>query len=158
MTNKPKGITKRGYISKTKNQRKMHYTQLSSQNLADLYEALVANAKSATPKMSRHLSYKIARGEISFTREQFLSAISTPNNIIEVNVTKGKLRLLFRSSKAYLVTLNSKEVLANLCVVIDLDTLDIITAYYNSTSDTHDTLIADRYTVFDIYDYLKKEE
>lgn len=158
MINKPKGITKRGYISKTQNQYKLHYMQLSNQNLSDLYEALVSNAKYATPKMSRHLSYKIARGEISFTKEQVLSAISTPSNIVEVNVTKGRLRLLFRSSRAYLVTLNDKEVLANLCVVIALDTLDIITAYYNSTSDTHDTLIADRYAVFDIYDYLKKEE
>lgn len=149
-----KGITKRGCISRTVGQKKMHVSSMTDADITMIYEYLIASARTAKPRLTPHLAQKIASGEIKFTEAQLVEALSNPKNLVELNTQVGSVRVLYRSTKDYEVVLDGKLQLANLCVVINLDTLDVITAYYNSSLDKHDTIIPDRYTILDIKEVL----
>lgn len=148
------GITKRGAISRTVGQKKMHVSSMTEADINIIHEYLLASTKNTKPSLSYHLAQKIVSGEIKFTEAQLVETLANPMNLVELNTQVDSVRGLYRSSKAYEVMLDGKLQLANLCVVINPDTLYIVTAYYNSAIDNHDTIIPDRYTTFDIKEVL----
>lgn len=148
------GITKRGYVSLKEGQKKMHVRDMTKAEIYMINTYLLTSAVNAKPSLSYHLSQKIVSGEISFNEAQLVETLANPMNLVELNVQEEGVGVLYRSDKDYEVMLDGKLQLANLCVVINPDTLYIVTAYYNSAIDNHDTIIPDRYTTFDIKEVL----
>lgn len=148
------GITKRGYVSRKEGQKKMHVKDMTNAEIYMINTYLLTSAVNAKPSLSYHLSQKIVSGEISFNEAQLVETLANPMNLVELNVQEEGIGVLYRSDKDYEVMLDGKLQLANLCVVINPDTLYIVTAYYNSVIDNHDTIIPDRYTTFDIKEVL----
>ena len=151
------GITKRGYVSRTVGQKKMHVSEMTKDDINMIHTYLIASAKNTKPSLSYHLAQKIVSGEIKFTESQLVEMLSNPMNLVELNTQDAGVGALYRSDKDYEVMLDGKVQLANLCVVINLDTLYIVTAYYNSILDNHDTINSDRYTKLNIKEVLYGE-
>lgn len=148
------GITKRGYISRKEGQKKMHVKDMTKADIYMIHTYLLTSTIKTKPSLSYHLSQKIVSGEISFNEAQLVETLANPMNLVELNTQEDSIRGLYRSDKVYEVLLDGKLQLANLCVVINLDDLAIVTAYYNSAIDNHDTINPDRYTTFDIKEVL----
>ena len=151
------GITKRGYVSRKDGQKKMHVSEMTKDDINMIHTYLIASAKNTKPSLSYHLAQKIVSGEIKFTESQLVETLDNPMNLVELNTQDAGVGALYRSDKDYEVMLDGKVQLANLCVVINLDTLYIVTAYYNSTLDNHDTINSERYTTFNIKEVLYGE-
>ena len=151
------GITKRGYVSRKDGQKKMHVSEMTKDDINMIHTYLLASAKNTKPSLSYHLAQKIVSGEIKFTESQLVEMLSNPMNLVELNTQDAGVGALYRSDKDYEVMLDGKVQLANLCVVINLDTLYIVTAYYNSILDNHDTINSDRYTKLNIKEVLYGE-
>lgn len=148
------GITKRGYVSRTIGQKKMHVSDMTEDEINMVHTYLLASTNNTKPSLSYHLAQKIVSGEIKFTESQLVETLANPMNLVELNTQDAGVGALYRSDKDYEVMLDGKVQLANLCVVINLDTLYIVTAYYNSTLDNHDTINSERYTTFNIKEVL----
>lgn len=148
------GITKRGYVSRKEGQKKMHVKDMTKAEIYMINTYLLTSTVNAKPSLSYHLSQKIVSGEIKFTETQLVETLANPMNLVELNTQDAGVGALYRSDKDYEVMLDGKVQLSNLCVVINLDTLYIVTAYYNSTLDNHDTINSDRYTTFNIKEVL----
>lgn len=148
------GITKRGYVSRTAGQDKMHVSTMTIDEVNMIHEYLLTSAKNSKPSLTYHLAQKIVSGEIKFTEAQLVETLANASNLVEFNSQVDSIRGLYRSAKDYEVLLDGKLQLANLCIVINLDTLEVITAYYNKASDSHDTINPDRYTILDIKEVL----
>ena len=75
-------------------------------------------------------------------------------DLVEVNQTDNKLRLLLRDPSAIFVDLNNEFSKANLCIVLQLDDFSVVTAYYNYANDNHYNINRDRYDSVDIETWL----
>lgn len=148
------GITKRGYISRKEGQKKMHVKDMTKAEIYMINTYLLTSTVNAKPSLSYHLSQKIVSGEISFNEAQLVETLANPMNLVELNIQADKVHALYRSDKAYEVMLDGELQLANLCIVINPDDLAIVTAYYNSALDNHNTINPDRYKTFDIKEVL----
>lgn len=148
------GITKRGFVSETSNQRKMHVSAMTDEEVELIYSYMQVSLEINKPKLARHLERKISSGEIKLSKEQLADTLGDAHNLVEFNTDGYSVRGLYRSKEPYWVTLDDRFVIANLCVVVDLDTLTVITAYYNSVNDGHSTINMNRYTEIDIKEVL----
>ena len=151
------GVTKRGQIKITESQVKMLADDISKhdyENLtAYLSELIAVNNEHFSVK--HHLVRKIDSGEIYVSRPQMLKAIKY-GDLVEVNQTDNKLRLLLRDPSAIFVDLNNEFSKANLCIVLQLDDFSVVTAYYNYVNDNHYNINEDRYDSVDIETWLNK--
>ena len=151
------GVTKRGQIKITDNQVKMLADDISKhdyENLMDyLSELIIVNNEHFSVKY--HLVKKINSGEIYVSRPQMLKAIKY-GDLVEVNQTDNKLRLLLRDPSAIFVDLNNEFSKANLCIVLQLDDFSVVTAYYNYVNDNHYNINEDRYDSVGIETWLNK--
>ena len=77
-------------------------------------------------------------------------------DLVEVNQTDNKLRLLLRDPSAIFVDLNNEFSKANLCIVLQLDDFSVVTAYYNYANDNHYNINKDRYDSVDIETWLNE--
>lgn len=141
-----KGIINKGFVKRTFNQKKKHYTQLSEDELNYL-ENKLKGLKNIRP--SWHL---VEKKDILVKRLDIFNVIKDSNLkelIIEYNVTLSRngadKRVLLRSRDIYNVNIGDKNLKCNLCFVISISRGEIITAYYNSAEDNHDTINWERY-------------
>lgn len=148
-----KATYKRGQVSRTKGQRKWLAAELSDEdrdNLAKDYDESVICSNKVV-YMSRHLKDKVARGELSVPQDVVEETLrSFVDSFIEYNVTeyngKQSRRVLLRNNDiSRKVNVRGKVQDANLCLVLDIDTCCMITAYWNAADDHHDTLNRNRY-------------
>ena len=151
------GVTKRGQIKTTENQVKMLADDVSKhdyENLMAYLSELIA-VKHEHFSVKYHLVRKINSGEIYVSRPQMLKAIKY-GDLVEVNQTDNKLRLLLRDPSAIFVDLNNEFSKANLCIVLQLDDFSVVTAYYNYVNDSHYNINRDRYDSVDIETWLNE--
>lgn len=149
------GTFKTGKISITHGQKKWLARDLSKQTIHRL-ESILQNAIKigCIPYTSQHLQRKIARGELTFDISVFDCALADfEASLIEYNETPlygGRIehRILLRPPsyvREIYLSSTGTTVPANLCFVLCLDTLQIITAYWNAVDDQHHTLQRSRY-------------
>lgn len=137
----------RGRVKKTLNQKKKHASQMSMEELLFLKERIKVVAYnyrfSAHFEDSRRLF-----DELSI--ERLLNAPNAESCIIEYNETDESRRVLLRSDFSVPVKLGIRKKTvktdANLCLVVDLYTAEIITAYWNQATDNHANIDMNRYT------------
>ena len=151
------GVTKRGQIKITESQVKMLADDVSKpdyENLMAYLSELIA-VKHEHFSVKYHLVKKINSGEIYVSRPQMLKAIKY-GDLVEVNQTDNKLRLLLRDPSAIFVDLDNEFSKANLCIVLQLDDFSVVTAYYNYANDNHYNINKDRYDSVDIETWLNE--
>ena len=144
---------KTGQVSRTAGQRKWLAAQMDQderERLADTYdESVVRSGKKVF--MSRHLKDKIARGELSVPQDVVEETLATfSESFIEYSVTerggRESRRVLLRNYGVVRdVNVRGGTCPANLCIVIDIDSCCMITAYWNALHDRHATLNSGRY-------------
>lgn len=145
-----KGVFKKGQVKKTFNQAKKHKSQLNKKEINYLLKHLWT-VKRFT--FSNHLKAKMAKGEvtpqIAIMKKTLVDAkecIIEYNQKLDLNGEVISRRVLLRSKQMELVNIKGEgQVLCNLCFVVDVDTGVIITAYFNSVKDAHETLDKKRY-------------
>lgn len=144
---------KRGQVSRTKNQRKWLAAELSDEDRTQLardYDESVLCSNKVV-YMSGHLRDKVARGELSVPQDVVEETLRNfADSFIEYNVTErngqqSRRVLLRNNSVRRQVNVRGREQEANLCLVLDIDTCCMITAYWNAADDHHDTLNYNRY-------------
>lgn len=137
-----KAEIKIGWVKKTNNQIKKHYSQFTKEEYKRLRE-VVNNIDTRQMWSSVHLKTKKA---ITYSFED-VKNVMLDNNIIEYNLTKKNAntydkRIVLRGKKE-IITDKGRM---NLCVVLSLKNMAIVTLYYNSSVvDTHQHLNMSRY-------------
>lgn len=142
----------RGRVKRTNGQVKKHVKQMSGSEIQFLARRL--KLVSGSYKFSSHF-LKSERLFNMLTIERLLNSPDIKDCIIEYNETpsskKGVVgkRVLLRStfSRKVLLEKKGKELLteANLCMVIDIYTGEIVTAYWNEAGDNHHNIDMRRY-------------
>ena len=85
-------------------------------------------------------------GEVVLNTPMLANIFGSVNqSIIEYNVTNGTPRLLLRSLSQENIMIDNKYQYTNLCIVIDLLSFRIVTAYHNLVNDFHDDIDYNRY-------------
>lgn len=136
-----------GRVKQTENQRKKHITQMSSDEISFLKRRLKQVYTSY--KWSPHFASS-SRLFNMMTIERLLRTPDIEDCIIEYNERGNDRRVLLRSTFASQVLLEKEgknyETDANLCIVIDIYSGEIVTAYWNEVGDNHDNVNMKRYT------------
>lgn len=130
----------RGLVRTTKNQRKKHFTQFTSKEL-NMLESRLKELDFNVIVGSVHLREKKA---ITYNVEDVKKVIEK-HQIIEYNLTKkakGYSKRVLLKGKNVIITDQGNM---NLCIVVDLKTGEIVTAYYNRVGDNHGTTNWSRY-------------
>lgn len=146
---------KHGQVSVTDNQVKIHRSQISELDLERIMDRIDDSFDNGQKlRLTRHVKDKIYDGEIDLYLDDvkdILDDLST-DKIIEYNertFESGEVsqRALIRSDDVVncYVKKYKKNKDCNLCVVVDVNTLDVVTAYYNAVDDNHDNINMDRY-------------
>ena len=140
------GTFKTGTVSRTHNQKKWHVSQISKATLSAITYRFHQTIKTRGWKLSQHLQKK---ANITFSPEIIQRVLST-GDIIEYNETQQKYRksrriLLRNSHDTYKINTNVGVTESNLCVVVDIDSGDVITAYWNAANDNHKNINMRRY-------------
>lgn len=157
-TTEPVGRTQKGHVSYTAGQRKYLASQLSKEQIAVLSGHLrMALRRRGGIEYSEHVKSGIRAGKVSIPFGAFRGTLkgflSDGSGLIEYNETMmrdGRLhhRVLLRNNGCVFVAdLDGYEQASNLCVVIDVDTATVVTAYLNAADDNHQTLRKERYQV-----------
>ena len=121
----------------TPNQKKKHVSQLTSNELS-LLQIIVSNLQSQQLYLSKHAYSHIP----NLTLDEVYYTLSDCS-IIEFNITNGDSpRLLVRANNP---THCCGEIDYNMCMVIELKSHTVISAYCNAHDDTHCTLDPSRY-------------
>lgn len=150
------GITKKGQVSKTDGQVKRHYTSMTEdeqerilEKVCDLYDD-----NGGKLMLSNHLKKK---GSCNFTQKEYEDVMDY-GNLIEVNQTKtGEYRALVRGPDTE-AHIDGKPTTGNLCTVVCIKEAthnpdgwktakagEIVTAYWNKSSDNHSGYNKKRY-------------
>jgi hypothetical protein len=147
-----RGITRVSEIRTTAMQFKMLRSQMRTTEIARVFDKLTTIKSENRLVPSDHLRNKKKHGFVSFDKTQLADVLSSSDNIVEVNsvVATDSFRVLLRGHTDYNVVLDGKLQPANLCVVVELTTGVVVTAYFNKASDNHDNLNQRRYTKFNI--------
>ena len=137
----------KGRVKQTENQLKKHITQMSADEISFLKRRLKQVYTSY--KWSPHFASS-SRLFNMMTIERLLRTPDIENCIIEYNQRDNDKRVLLRSEFSSNVMLEKDGVNyltdANLCIVIDIFTGEIITAYWNEVGDNHSNVNMKRYT------------
>lgn len=137
----------RGKIKKTENQMKKHISQMTPHETAFIAKRL--KKVYSNYRWHPHFSNS-SRLFNMMTVERLLISPNITDCIIEYNQRGDDRRVLLRSTFSSNVTLEkdgkSFEADANLCLVIDIYTGVIVTAYWNEVNDHHDNVNMKRYT------------
>ena len=137
-----KAEIKIGWVKKTPNQVKKHYTQFTTEEQARL-EEIVEQINLNKIWSSKHLKTK---DSVTYNFNDVKDVV-LDNKIIEYNITKKNKntydkRIVLRGNKS-IITNKGKM---NLCIVVSLKNMAIVTLYYNSSVfNTHAKVDMNRY-------------
>lgn len=133
-------------VKQTTNQTKKHFSQLDKEE-RQLLASIVKSIR--TQSNNLHLSNH-TKNHIPFFSLKLASQVLESCYIIEFNLTTKQgiesPRVLLRSKKVLPIIVEGKVENANVCMVVDIKSNQIITAYLNTCTDKHTTLNLDRYT------------
>ena len=139
-------VTHIGLMTTNRKQQKKHVSQLSKQELALIAKQLITKTFTQPLTLSRHLQTKIDFEEVDLIEPMIDSIIDNPMaSLIEYSRLRDENRVLLRSSLTYPMMLDNKLCNTALCIVIDINTSEIVTAYYNHANDNHCHLHLDKY-------------
>ena len=130
-----------GEINRTDGQIKKHHTMFKETEFNLLRNIL--KGMSVTP--SSHVTNK------RIARKNHIKNALSKYSIIEFNNTNSDCRVLIRGRKVE--TLEDLRDY-NLCLVISLTRAKIVTVYYNLYDDKHNSINMNRYSDFDILQYM----
>lgn len=140
--------------SYTVGQKKKHCSQMSLEEKLYLIQRLQDVRTKKHIQLSEHLRQKNAVSVSYYQLNDILQFIGA-KNIVEYNTVDRKgyhdERILVRSSREYCVDAfdhkkkTTIKMVCNLCLVVSLLTGNIVTAYYNTSGDIHETINMDRY-------------
>lgn len=141
-----KGTFKTGTISHTQGQKKWHASQISEETLDTIRFRLRQTIQRKGWRLSYHLQKK---DNLTFSPEIIQYVIDT-GDVIEYNETprrdKTSRRILLRNlCDKHKVNTNIGVTESNLCVVIDIDNGNVVTAYWNAANDNHKTIDMHKY-------------
>lgn len=135
-----------GQVKKTNNQTKKHISQMSLIELNSIVEFFKNETTKHDITLSNHLKEKIMNNEVVLNTPMLENIFDSFNNsIIEYNVTNDRPRLLLRSLTQENILIDDQYQNTNLCIVIDLLSFRIITAYHNLANDYHSEIDYNRY-------------
>lgn len=150
-----------GQAKKTNNQIKKHVSQMSFIELNNVVNFFKNETVKHDITLSNHLKDKVMNSEVVLNTPMLANIFgNVSQSIIEYNVTNGTPRLLLRSSSQENIMIDNKYQYTNLCIVIDLLSFRIVTAYHNLANDFHDEIDYNRYDEnmeVQPYDYIFKE-
>lgn len=138
-----KAVYKHGLVSVTEAQEKKHVSQMTKSEIRAIKNKLYSMNISKT-RMSRHLTDKLDSGEITIYKKQMVRLLLN-FELIEYNKTRGQSRVLLRGLNEEDTIVDGVIKKSNLCIVWNLDTNNIVTAYWNCTNDNHNTIDFRRY-------------
>lgn len=133
-------------VKQTKSQTKKHYKQFTPDEKSILASVVKSiRSHSDNLQLSNH-----TKNHIPFFSLKLASQVLESCYIIEFNLTvkhgTESPRVLLRSKKVLPIIVDGKVENANVCMVLDIKSNQIITAYLNTCSDKHSTIHMDRYT------------
>jgi len=135
-----------GQVKKTNNQIKKHVSQMSFIELNNVVNFFKNETVKHDITLSNHLKDKVMNGEVVLNTSMLTNIFDNVNqSIIEYNETNDKPRLLLRSLSQENIMIDNKYQYTNLCIVIDLLSFRIVTAYHNLANDFHDEIDYNRY-------------
>lgn len=144
------GSFKNGEVSVTDGQIKKHREQMTS---AEIEHVLSSVRNLPRLRLSRHLKEKMESERLTIDPKMMGRLLRNPKveNLVEYNSTpdrEGKRhgRVLLRTTETTTVTVKGRREVCNLCFVVQPDTKQIITAYWNRASDQHKTVDWSRYS------------
>lgn len=138
-----KATYKHGEVSVTEGQEKKHITQMTKDEVMAITNKLYSLNIGQT-KLSFHLQEKLDSEELSIYKSQMVRLL-LDFEIIEYNNTRGQSRVLLRGLSKEDTLVDGVIKKSNLCIVWNLDTNNIVTAYWNCISDNHNTIDLRRY-------------
>lgn len=141
-----KGTFKTGTISHTQGQRKWHASQINDETLDDIRFRLHQTMLLRSWRLSDHLRKKKS---LTFSLE-IVQHVIDAGDIIEYNETprrdKTSRRVLLRDIRdKHKVITNFGVTDSNLCIVVDIDDGDVVTAFWNDANDNHKTIDMSQY-------------
>lgn len=140
-----------GRTKKTKNQLKKHFSSITDNERSYLFNIIYKNLlKGKKIELSKHLSEKQRNNEVKLNFEAIYDCVNNIHStLIEYNEvvtsTYQSRRVVLRSQYAYNVLVDDLSVLSNLIIVLDVDSLELVTAYNNDVLDNHTTMDITRY-------------
>lgn len=126
-------------VKTSSNQVKKHCTQMNTTEISIL-TALVNSLDVNHLRITSH-----AREHIPFLNKSIVSQTLKSFDVIEFNLTNGNPRVLIRSKKQLNIIVDDNMDIANVCIVIGVKEMSIVTAYLNCVGDNHTHLHTDRY-------------
>lgn len=144
------GKFKRGQVNTTPMQFKKHVSQMNKSEIRTLSKRV-----KAIPNLflSNHVINKVQDDELSFQPAAIVESLRNVGlqSIIEYNVVPSPTghmdhRILIRTEREFVTSINGSDVACNLCFVLSLDTGRIVTVYWNEARDAHSNVDMDRYT------------
>lgn len=146
MKNTFKGEINRGTVRKTNNQFKKFVTQFKGD---DFEKCLIAINNTLHDRIyaSSHLRKK---STVSYNMKDICSVLKSGEfDIIEYNYVQypdhRDNRIVVKSWNSYLVEIDGEEQDCNMVFVLSVSNHQIVTLWYNSIDDDHDTLNMNRY-------------
>lgn len=136
----------RGRIKKTKDQIKKHVSQMTQEEIMYLQKRV--KMISGNYKWGKHF---LENGRLfnMLTIERLLNSPNIDECLIEYNERDKDKRVLLRSTFSSNVSLEKNGVMymadANLCIVVDIFTGEVVTAYWNEVGDNHNNVNMRRY-------------
>lgn len=132
-------------ITTNNKQVKVLAKNLSSDTRAKIVQVLQDGFDSNNIKLSYHLQDKINNNmfDNTITNSMIYDVIKNADKfLVEANITetyKKSIRVLLRSNKLYKRNKlkNGRQQYDNMCVVVDIFTKDIVTIYFNDSTDNH---------------------
>lgn len=141
-----KGEIKKGTVRKTNNQFKKFVTQFKGD---DFEKCLIAINNTLHKKIyaSSHLRRK---STVSYDMKEICDVLKSGKyDIIEYNYVLGDNgrdnRVVVKSYSSYNVNVDGKDTECNMLIVLSITHSQIVTIWYNSIYDDHDTLNMKRY-------------
>lgn len=137
----------RGLVKETTNQVKKHISQMTDEETTFIAKRI----KMVYSRYKWHPHFlKSSRLFNMMTVERLLVSPNIKDCIIEYNQRENDKRVLLRSTFSSNVALEKDGIMvqadANLCIVIDIYTGVIVTAYWNEVDDHHGNVNMKRYT------------
>lgn len=143
------GKFKRGQVKETPMQFKKHVSQMNKKDVFTLCERI-----KTIPNLflSQHVMRKVESDDLSFQPIAIVEALknASRSSIVEYNVVPSATghmdhRVLMRTEREFIASVNGEDVACNLCFVLSLDTGRIVTVYWNEAKDAHSTVDMGRY-------------
>lgn len=146
---KNKGRFQKGKVTNTFGQMKKHVSQMNQKEVKAIRNHISTMVKDNPYqfKPDEHLIIQIKKGKVVFEATAVVEILKGHYNLIEYNYKPhtGERRCLLRGTKSKVIEENGRKVPSNLCLVVDVDSGKLVTAWWNAVNDNHRNVNMNRY-------------